>query len=185
MWCMYVHVKHISPSIGNQHPPDNEIIDCSSESQLLNSVFPFSFLMYADIPGMPALQMAPKNTTRFSKDPRDNLLRRLESNSMLHSIPMLMFQLLTIRQLLPPLCKVSTFQTIFPALPVTENVSFQFKQVQVLGIFTCKQLKIYLFSLLCWERRAPIIKRIMLSWINNILFQLSIIIYMHAIQNKN
>lgn len=115
---MDLHIKPSFLATKNKKYLTMKPFDCSSVSQLLNSLLlSFSFCRQTSQACHPC-KWHQENTTRFSMNQKDNLFHIFESNNMLHSTPKLIFQMnCTKSQLpLPPILKWHSrwsFQLIF------------------------------------------------------------------------
>lgn len=108
---MYLHIKPTFLATKNKQYQAMKSLDCSSVSQLLNSLLLSFSLCRQTSQACHPCKWHQENTTRFSMNQRDNLFHIFESNNMLHSAPKLVFRMIcTKSQLPPPILKQQHFR---------------------------------------------------------------------------
>lgn len=97
----YSHIKPTFLATKNKQYPTMKSFDCSSVSQLLNSLLLSFSLCRQTSKAYHLCKWHQENTTRFSMNQRDNLFHIFESNNMRHSTPKLIFQMNGTKSQLP------------------------------------------------------------------------------------
>lgn len=97
----YLHIKPTFLATKNKQYPTMKSFNCSSVSQLLNSLLLSFSLCKQTSQACHLCKWHQENTTRFSMNQRDNLFHIFESDNMLHSTPKLIFQMNCTKSQLP------------------------------------------------------------------------------------